>query len=80
MKRDSFFYEPLNFGAGLSESYAAGQIWNVSAEASVCSFDYHRVFHVFSSCACFRIDLSVPGGTSRPKAPAIVNVPRFLEW
>ena len=76
MTLDRFANVPLRLLKGLSRCDASRQVRNVARLIAVCLFKNDGVFlahgFVFKPAA-FRIDFSVPVGTSSPGCPGIVT-------
>ncbi len=79
VKFDRFLNQYNEIFASLSNCYASRQIGYICPESVLAIFDYYKIFHSrYFSLACFRILLSVPGGTSMPGFPDTVTVPDFV--
>src|SRR5487761_115678 len=82
MQRYGFPDEMQSFFTRFGDNGTTRQIRDVSAKAFFALFQNYQVSHRISRpfrTACFKILLSVPGGTSRLGLPATVTVPGLLE-
>src|SRR5437016_4821373 len=80
--------EADHFVPCFADSHATGKIGHVGPPARISTLDHYHVSRHspasrFLRPACLRIELRVPGGTTRLGFPATVTVPGllgFLNW
>ena len=79
MQFDCLFDKGFSLFSCFANRDASRKIRHIGAERCRAFFDDCNVVHFFKP-ACFKILLSVPGGTSTLSFPAIVTVPGLVAW